>query len=354
MVTSLMLSVVVPCYNVELYLDRCLASLRDQDMGPDEYEIIVVDDGSTDGTLRLAREHAASDPRVVVHHQENLGLSAARNAGLDRAMGDYVYFVDGDDYVASGVLRSVVESMREHSLDLAEIRWRRVQPDEVVISERSMTGAVRVTSINSGIDHLVDHLDYPSSVWSFLIDRPFLETTGCRFDVGRLFEDQAFVAEVLSMAQRVACVEQDVYRYVVRPGSITRDRDPDHARRLIGDLEHLVHRLDGIRQHAIAEDQWSCAYLDRIATMQEGYIFFLITRVIRSTVPLRPLLPDTLDRLRATGHYPLKAFPGREHAGLRFRVFATVFNHRTLVYPFAYAYRAGAFVLRNARRRSAD
>ena len=335
----MILSVIVPCHDIARYLDRCLRSLRDQDLGAEEYEVIVIDDGSTDDSLRIAREHEASDPRITVHSQSNKGLSAARNAGLDRATGAYVYFVDGDDYVAGGALRSAVDAAREHSLDLGFVGLRRVQPDEDVDTFRPATDVASTSSITNGMEYTVEHLVYPASACMYLIDRSFLDRAGVRFEAGRLFEDQLFTAELLAVAQRVASVDLDIYRYVQRPGSITNDPEPEHVRRILGDFEHVVAGLDELRQRTAATGTATPAFLDRLTTMQEIIIFLLIMRIIRSRIPLWPVLPDTLADLRSHGYYPLKKFPGREHRGLKYRVATTVVNHTLLLYPTALAYR---------------
>jgi glycosyltransferase involved in cell wall biosynthesis len=338
------LSVIVACYNVEGYLERCLRSLRDQDMGPSEYEIIVIDDGSTDGSLDIARRHEASDPRIRVVAQANQGVSAARNAGLEHAAGKFVYFVDGDDYVSPRSLRPAVEAMRHHALELAWVGWLRVDPDEVVDERRPRPGADRSPTVITGIHFLAEDLEYPTSAWSFFVERSFLEQSGVRFEVGQLFEDQLFTIALLALARRVASLRQDVYRYVVRPGSISRNSDPQHARRLFGDLEHVIHGLEAVRERTVESGAATPAFLDRLTVMQEGYAFLLIAKIIRSRVPLRPLLPELLARLRASGSYPLRAFPGREHPGMHYRIISTAFSHGPLLYPLAYAYRSGAGV----------
>ena len=95
-------SIIVPMYNVENYIKQCVESVLLQDFF--DWEMILVDDGSTDKSGRLADEYAAKDNRILVVHQENRGPGAARNAGLDAARGEYVYFLDSDDYIDAGLL----------------------------------------------------------------------------------------------------------------------------------------------------------------------------------------------------------------------------------------------------------
>jgi glycosyltransferase involved in cell wall biosynthesis len=346
------LSVVVACYNVAAHLDRCLGSLRDQALSAGDYEIIVVDDGSTDGSGDVAARHAAADARVVVHRQSNQGVSAARNAGFDRARGRYVYFVDGDDYVVRQSLPPVLRAMQERHLDLAWVGWRRVSggDDEPVPTDQEglvpADGGVHVTGLSSGIEHLTGPFHYPTSAWSCLIEASLLEQAGVRFEVGRLFEDQLFVAGALAAAAHVGTVDVDVYRYVIRADSITRTRDPVHERRLLEGFERVVHGLEELRQRTLAEGSATPAFLDRLSVIEQGYVFLLISKIVRSSVPLRPLLQETLARLEATGSYPLTRYPDDAHAGWRYRMLGIVFSHRASLYPFAALYRMGAVVRR--------
>lgn len=326
------LSVIVPCYDIEDYVDRCLASLRDQDLGAGEYEIIVVDDGSTDGTPGLVRAHERDDARVEVIRQANQGLSAARNAGLDRASGTFIYFVDGDDYVAGGSLPPVVEAMREQELDMGWVDTQWLQPGDVArMPDRSAEGP-SVDDIVSGMEYWTTR-EWNTNVWLYMLRRSFLERTGRRFEVGRVIEDRPFTYNVLADAERVAAVHQDVYRYMSRPGSIMRDTSREGNQRALSGLKRAIESLDELEERKADEGLAGPAFRARLTALQQSMSFFVITRAIRSRAPLGP----TLAELTAGGHYPLRAFPDEEHDSLPFQLMTRIYNHRALLYPFAFA-----------------
>src|SRR5664280_106059 len=124
------LSIIVPAHNIEGYLERCLRSLLEQDLDPNDYEIIVVDDGSSDRTQIIAEELSLRYPQITVHSQENQGPSAARNAGIHIARGKYIYFVDGDDYIASQVLGKLVTVMDQARLEVLAFEFAIVGPTD--------------------------------------------------------------------------------------------------------------------------------------------------------------------------------------------------------------------------------
>ena len=112
------LSIVVPLYNKEKYIERCLDSLLAQDLPSSEYEIIVVDDGSTDSSYSIASDYSEKHLNIKLFNQKNQGAGAARNKGLDLASGDYVYFLDADDYIASNVLNVLLTTGEKHQLEI--------------------------------------------------------------------------------------------------------------------------------------------------------------------------------------------------------------------------------------------
>src|SRR5690606_10726550 len=112
---NMKLSFVIPCFNMEHYLPQCLESLYRQDIDLSSYEIIVVNDGSHDGTLEAARGYAHKYPNIKIIDKENAGVGAARNSGMDMAIGEFLYFLDPDDYLGNNVLGTLIHLMGERS-----------------------------------------------------------------------------------------------------------------------------------------------------------------------------------------------------------------------------------------------
>jgi glycosyltransferase involved in cell wall biosynthesis len=123
-----LVSVIVPVYKVEKYLDRCIKSIREQTYT--ELEIILVDDGSPDSCGRMCDEYAASDDRIKVIHKQNGGLSDARNAGIEAATGQWIVFVDSDDYISTEMISYLKSVADENSADIAWCRYKETAADE--------------------------------------------------------------------------------------------------------------------------------------------------------------------------------------------------------------------------------
>jgi hypothetical protein len=340
---------VVPVFDVEPYLDRCLASVVDQHLQPGSLEVIVVDDGSTDGSRAIAEAWAQRHPAVTVVAQENRGLGAARNAGIRRARGSYLLFLDSDDYLASGVLGPLIETMRRLDLRLLGFEIRPVTPDNDARAPRSYAEPIDESSVMSGIDYIASR-SHTKEACGYLYQRAFLESKQLRFPEGVLLEDIVFTATTLSLADRVAWSSQDVYRYVQRAGSIMQRRDDPHIESMTSGLEGVVVGLEALQQRSIREGFATEPYLAQLETAQQGYVFFLIARLVRSTLPLRPTLPRLIERFRAIGAYPFTAFPGSDFPGRRYSLLARVFEHPPLLWVFAGFVRAVGITRRSLHR----
>ncbi|MBE6007416.1 MAG: glycosyltransferase [Sarcina sp.] len=209
-----MISVIIPVYNVKPFLQMCADSVFGQTFR--NLEIIFVDDGSTDGSGELCDALALQDPRVRVIHQENGGLSAARNTGIDACSGDWIYFLDSDDAVSPVTLAHLWTACVRIRADLAVGDFIRFSEREVPQERRSFSSesfgteeALRRMLLNEGFGH---------QAWGKLYRRKLWESL--RFPQGLLYEDYAVIYDVVLGADRVARVEDALYFYRMQEGSI--------------------------------------------------------------------------------------------------------------------------------------
>lgn len=329
----MLLSIVVPSHNDGAYLPRCLSSLLDQDLDPSDYEVIVINDGSQDDSLQIAVSFALDNSNIVIHSQENQGPSAARNAGIRLATGKYIWFVDSDDYIASNVLAGLVTLMDREQLQILAFGYSPVGPDDDIRRTSVNYRVSQDVDVISGMQYMASY-NHPNTVWYYILNMGFLRDSGIRFEVGKLVEDAVFTANVMSAATRMAFVPIDVYRYVQRPGSAMRTRSAAHTIILLAGYEGVVFGLEELRQRLLMNGTASTAFVNRLVIRQQSFVFFLIARLIRSEVPIRPTLPEALERLRAIDMYPMTRFPGRDYKGVQYRLLTLIFNREYLLYPF--------------------
>lgn len=225
-VESPLVSVVVPFYNVRECVGYCMDSLLAQTF-ESPYEVVCVDDGSTDGTGKLLDAYA-DDPRVVVLHKENGGLSDARNHGVERARADLVTFVDGDDVVAPQYLEALYGALTTADAEIAMCGFQEVPAAQV---EKFLRRANQPQAESMGRAQAVSEVLYgrPAlSTWGRLarrtvyLDHPFPE--------GKVFEDTLMFRWHFLPFERYARVDAPLYGYVARTGSISKDAHPGEAK----------------------------------------------------------------------------------------------------------------------------
>jgi CDP-glycerol glycerophosphotransferase len=222
------ISVIVPVYNVEEYLDECLTSIERQTMG--DLEIVVVDDGSTDGSAAIARAHAERDPRIRIVTRPNGGLSAARNTGIEHATGEYLAFVDSDDLLVPNAYELLLGSLEETGSDFATGNVHRLTvlgTNQAPFLARAF-GRDRAATHVRRFDALLTDRIVPNKLWR----RSFWDAQGFRFPEGMLHEDIPVVIPAHVLARAVDVIATPVYLYRVREGigaSITQRRTENKA-----------------------------------------------------------------------------------------------------------------------------
>ena len=217
-------SVIVPVYKVEPYLARCIGSLRAQTF-PD-IEIILVDDGSPDGCPAMCDAAAGEDPRIRVIHQENAGLSAARNAGIEAAAAPWLMFADSDDYVLPGFCARALYAVRESGADIAVFDFEKCRPDGTSsvpnLENRPGTEGPMPEGVYGTKEALCALacgriLDY---AWNKIYRRELFENI--RYPAGEIWEDIPTTCRLFARARKVAVFHEVLYMYMIRAGSLSK------------------------------------------------------------------------------------------------------------------------------------
>ena len=265
------LSVIVPVYKVEPYLRKCVDSLLQQDLADDEYEIILVDDGSPDGCGAICDDYASQHAHVKVVHRPNGGLSAARNSGIEVATGDYVFFVDSDDYVEPNVLRTLVDKAEVDDLDVLRFNYRNVNERYEAFEPNKVSKPFMDyrDEVCDGPTFLVERLGYGCYAWQFVVRRALLDT--CRFKKGIYLEDTEWTPRLLAEAQRVTSTDLIVYNYLQREGSITQNKDAEKKKKLLADLFSLIDSMQE-QKKGVKDTRWHEGIISQTALYIIGFV----------------------------------------------------------------------------------
>lgn len=214
-----MISVIVPVYNVEKYLPQCLDSILGQTY--EALELILVDDGSPDNCGAICDEYARKDSRIRVLHQENRGQSVARNRGVAEARGDWICFVDSDDFLHPQTLELLYQAAQEENCDISLCDWLEADtcPDSFFAGKK--LSCERISTQEASLLALYDSGAYPGWLaWGKLIRREIV--TAYPFTEGRIYEDNEAATHWVCMTPAIAKVPEALYFYRVNPESVTR------------------------------------------------------------------------------------------------------------------------------------
>lgn len=318
---ELLLTYIIPLYNTEHYVLRCLHSIVNQQLWPDDYEVLVVDDGSTDGSRAVVEAFIQDYPQVKLITQENSGVSAARNLALNRARGRYFMFVDSDDRLEDDVVHRLVQHAVDDDLDVLSFNYCCEDSQGNVLSH-TRDDNYGSTPVMTGCDFLDGHSMTPY-VWRFLIKRDYLERGGWHFDTSLIVcEDGALIAGFLLNAPRMAHDDTVAYCYVNRSDSAMHNTDKEHLRRRICSQVDAAVSIDATaRQFEAATGQKAPASVDGVRNV---YLYFSMTKALTCG-----LVDEVLERIRKAGLFPFPCIgPEADYHGTKWKMI-----HRLMMVP---------------------
>lgn len=283
-------SVIVPVYNTEKYLRRCLDALTGQTLA--DLELLLIDDGSTDGSPGILAEYAARDRRIRRFHKENGGQASARNLGLREAAGEYIGFADSDDAVERTMFEEMYNLAVETDSDMVECKFFFVEERngrQIFLKPRG-----NIRPYPNAHEML---LDPQVSPWNKLYRRRILQHPGLTFPEGLIYEDTAFFMKTVPYVTRSACLDRELVWYYLRSGSTMNSRQEQRVGNIFPVLEDGIsfYRAQGFWDEYGAELEYFCSKLLLLSSMSR--IGRISSRTLRTQ-----LLNQTFSFLRE--HFP--------------------------------------------------
>lgn len=242
MIKKPLISIIVPIYNVEPYLQKCVDSVLNQTF--QNYELILVDDGSTDNSSKICDEYANKYDYITVIHQNNAGVSAARNTGLDSSKGEYIFFLDSDDWIERNALEKLISLIKKNNLDLAIIEIKETDNENIVFEK---SDEIIFYSGDEILKFFFNEERLSIVVWNKLYKKELFNKL--RFPVGLRHEDEWVSSDIFCKAQKIAFTKQACVFYRQHIGSYMHS--PFSLERLdyLSALEHRCHILLDSRKY---------------------------------------------------------------------------------------------------------
>lgn len=286
----MLLSIIVPVYKVERYIERCILSLVNQDLSPEDYEIIIVDDGSPDKSAEIAETLGKTYANIIVVHKKNGGLSSARNYGMEYVKGKYVMFVDSDDYLEQNVLGKLINICLKYDLDclgyginsikngiyIPHPKWEKRPPFNIIISNN---------------DYICNYT-VNISAWGHIAKKEIYEKNNIRFINGIIHEDYEFMFRFYGSINQMMLTDIKVYNYDLKEAdTITTIRTEAQNRRSI---ESWITILKSLNNWIKTHNQTNPESIKSANPLLNNYKYVALTNLLTRRIPLK----DKFDYLR--------------------------------------------------------
>lgn len=250
-----LVSIIIPVYQVEKYLDKCVTSVVNQTYT--NLEIILVDDGSPDNCPTICDQWKERDSRIKVIHQVNGGLSVARNEGMKITTGEFVGFVDSDDWIELNMVEVLLTALQETDADIASCSFQEEREDSERIKNKSIPQEKIIYSSEEALKKLFLGKRFLQNViWNKLYRRTVIADLS--FPDGKLYEDGLLIARAFGYAGKVVCIDYPFYHYLYRLESLSHDAK-QKKKRFFDELEMIKQQVEYVREHNPTLEKW--AYL---------------------------------------------------------------------------------------------
>ena len=323
----MILSIIVPIYNGEKFILRCLNSLKNQNLDDGLFEIIAINDGSTDRSLSILSSLIKNNENIRLIDQNNKGLGATRNIGIEAAKGKYIYFLDVDDYLANDVLKPLIQCISTNKLDVLTFKTQVTDSGDLTQSNNS-NFSIQQVNVVDGYQYISEN-NYRNEAWWYIIDLEFLKKTGFQFPEGVWMEDSIFTTKLFLAAHRIAFLPIDAHRYINVSNSILNKKDSKHFIKVIYDTVPVIEEYEKIINE-LPKNSFTKRCIKRLRTRQQSFVFFLIIRIYKSDLKYSQM-KDILKRTKGANAYPLNSFIGDEYNRVIYYPLTFIFNSPLLL-----------------------
>lgn len=308
----IILSIIVPVFNAEKYIRKCIVSLSQDNQDLKNYEIIIVNDGSTDSTKEIILELSLKYSNIIILNQENKGLGGARNSGIQISKGKYIIFVDSDDYLLKDSLKLLVDKIEKDGTELLYANFQKVDlKGNIVLKTKE---ELRVKYSNSTVDastFLTIHYNYILYAVLFVYKKEFLKKISFKFRENTFMEDLEGIPKVISQANRISMLDYPFYFYVQTPTSIMRDPKNDRKRaQNTLDIIILLHKFKKNIQDPLIVSWFDGLICKNVIAITK----YVIKNQIEKNIVYRSL--------KASNIFPIKSYNG----SIKDRIIAIIIN----------------------------
>ena len=317
-------------YNAATYIGNCLNSIINQGLLKEEFEVIIMDDGSTDNCADIVCNYLINNENFTLYRETNSGSDSTRNKLLKYAKGDYIYFLDADDYLAYNSLKSILDYAVKNELDFIgfdTLKTKKLDHFDVKFDKDKPSAS----PIINGLQFLKENRHLRHEVWWYLLKRDLILSNEIRFDSNGNNSDVVFTVKSILKAERLLYYPITIHRYLQTPSSVMRDKSVSNKRKLIDSMFNMIisySKLINSIEHETLEHK--SAIIDNLKFRRDVFVFFNIMNIIREKYSKIDVV-ERLKQLSKVKAYPIKHFTQDHYKSLKYIVLNGVVNNKTLL-----------------------
>lgn len=325
----MILSIIIPVFNSEKFIERCVKSLMRQNLDNDNFEILLIDDGSKDDSYAICKKMADLHDNVKAYHKENGGTGDTRNFGFDKFSGKYVYFLDVDDYLAYNTLAILIDCLEKNKLEI--LCFQSLKTTSTDLTESQTPLEHKKVEVMDGIEYIAKN-GFQFEVWRYIINTEFLFKTNLRYESERLLEDSYFTVRLFIASKRIAMIPLDVHRYVQEPTSALHRPDKVQGQRILNDLEILAGQYDSlIKKYESLDHPYKDPFIRELEAKKQFFVYYSVVRSYSGDVEFENVW-QMLQRMKKIKAYPFNKIADESDSLANKLQF--IFNRRPLLYIF--------------------
>ena len=332
------LSVLIPMHNAADHIERCLDSLLNQGLNKADFEILIIDDESTDNSVALVEKYRSKHTNIHLFLEKNVGAYSTRNKLLKLAKGAYLYCIDADDYLAHHALCKILDSAFDHQLEI--IGFSSLETKETDLYQTDCPKrALECMQTQKGTDFMLHNPKHRLEIWWYLVRRDFLEESEIIFCDNEYNADVLFTIKLFLKAKRVGYCPIAVHRYYQSSNSLMRNDNRTQQKKLLINFYTMILDLsefiDNLQQSEVKTDG---AVVQHLCKRRDDLLFSLITRMVGFNVDTSTM-KNRLGRLKSIGVYPTTHPWSPQKNSAKHWLLGHVLNRESLLYPAVRAYR---------------
>ncbi len=313
----MLLSIIIPVYNAEKFIERCVNSIIDQAKDFSDIELVIINDGSTDKSPQILKRLQDLYPIIILYDQQNSGEGHTRNVGLEKAKGDYIWFIDADDYIEGTVLNNIHKTLVNQKPETILFGYKSVDLEGEKLSEVKYEDAVLTA------DELISKSLYSNTVWSKVINRNLIRSNKLSFDpTVKTATDFDFSFRVLYYSEKIAMLNDVSYNYVVNPDSISNIRTREHLEKLAKDSVIVA---SNIKEFLIINEKDYEGRMKIFKPWLNNYLYGLLFSVFRFNYSIT-FIEEIIKSLKENNNYPVNT----SKMNTKKKLFMAVANHESL------------------------